>query len=300
MPLQWLCSALSANAISPFGPAAWSLLAVSRLIEIYGAAKPIPARYLPALEQSTFVIAIGLSAVAVFLYIRERNLLAPLAAVTACTAGFAVARVVLWPDSLPLRFALEVAYRIILLTAAIALVRARRGRREPATGLLAILLLTQHLNWPLLTSQIPAGIFALTQTLLGVTMLLFVFREARARTQRLTALHALTGSIILAQQQGGMMDKALEALQQLTKSKSAWFRLIEGGHLVATHAVGVSPDFLREVGIAELSQNISQLLEHGQPVTVRRNESIPEDPQLLSRKRFAICSWCPSSEKNRP
>ena len=54
----------------------------------------------------------------------------PLAAITASVAGFAVVRVLLWPDSLPLRFALEVSYRIILLTAAIALLRARRGRSE--------------------------------------------------------------------------------------------------------------------------------------------------------------------------
>jgi len=280
--------------------AAWTLLSASRFVAIYGTATQIPARYLPAVEQAAFVISIGLSALAVFLYIRERNLLAPLAAVTVCTAGFAVARVLIWPDSLPLRFALEVAYRIILLTAAIALVRARRGRGEPATGLLAILLLTQHLSWPLLNAQIPTAVFAVTQTLLGVTMLLFVFREARARTQRLTVLHALTESIILAQQQGGMMDKALDALKELTRSKAAWFRLIEGGHLVATHAVGVSPDFLREVGIAELSQNISRMLERGQPVIARRDETIPEDPQLLQSEKIRYLLMVPVLGKKSP
>ena len=56
-----------------------------------------------------------------------------------------------------------------------------------------------------------------------------------------------------------------EELQRLTKSKAAWFRLIEGGHLVATHAVGVSPGFLREVGIAELTESVSQMLERGKP-----------------------------------
>jgi hypothetical protein len=116
-------------------------------------------RYVPAVEQAAFVIAIGLFAGAVFVYIRERNLLAPLAAVTVCTAGFAVARVLLWPDSLPLRVALEVSYRIILLTAAIALLRARRGRREMASWMLAAFLLAQHLIGPF-TNQVPAGVFA--------------------------------------------------------------------------------------------------------------------------------------------
>ena len=266
--------------------AAWTLLVSSRLLAAHDAVWQIPARYLPAVEQAAFVIAVGLSAAAVLVYIRDRNLMAPLAAVTATTAGFAVARVLLWPDSLPLRVALEVSYRIVLLTAAIALLRARRGRREPASWLLAALLLGLHLDWPPFTSQVPAGAFAAAETLLGLSMLLLVFREARARAQRLTVLRALTESIVLAQQQGGMMDKALEALRQLTKSKAAWFRLIEGGHLVATHAVGVSQDFLREVGIAELSDTVSPMLQRGQPVTARKDETTPEDQDLLKSEKI--------------
>jgi len=44
----------------------------------------------------------------------------------------------------------------------------------------------------------------------------------------------LTESIVLAQQQSGMMEVALGELQKLTRSKAAWFRTIENGHLVAT------------------------------------------------------------------
>jgi two-component system NtrC family sensor kinase len=280
--------------------AAWTLLLSSRFVGTFGAATQIPARYLPAVEQAAFVIAIGLFAGAVLVYIRERNLLAPLTAVTACTAVFAVARILLWPDSLPWRVALEVAYRIILLTTAIALLRARRGRREPVSWMLAALLLVPHLDWPPFTSQLPAGVFAVAECLLAISMLLFVFREARARAQRLVVLRSLTDSIVLAQQQGGMMEKALEALQQLTKSKAAWFRLIEGGHLVATHAVGVSQDFLREVGIAELSESVSQMLEKGQPVALRRDEASPEDQHLLRSEKIRHLLMVPVLGKKSP
>jgi two-component system NtrC family sensor kinase len=280
--------------------AAWTLLVSSRFIATYGTAIQIPTRYVPAVEQAAFVIAVGLSAAAVFVYIRDRNLMVPLASVTATTAGFAVARVLLWPDSLPLRVALEVSYRIILLTAGIALLRARSGRREPASWLLAALLLGLHLDWPLFTSHVPAGVFAAAETLLGISMLLIVFREARARAQRLTVLRALTDSIVLAQQQGGMMDKALEALRQLTESKAAWFRLIEGGHLVATHAVGVSQDFLREVGIADLSDTVSQMLQQGQPLTARKEEATPEDQELLKSEKIHYLLMVPVLGKKAP
>ena len=237
---------------------------------------------------------------AVFVYIRERNLLAPLAAVTLSTAGFAVARVLLWPDSLPLRVALEVSYRIILLTAAIALLRARRGRREMASWMLAAFLLAQHLNWPPFTNQVPAGVFAAVDIALGVSILLVVFQEACARNQRLNVMRALTESIVLAQQQGGMMDKALEELLRLTRCKAAWFRLIEGGHLVATHAVGVSAEFLREVGIAEMTANVSQTLEQGKPEPIRRGDTSPEDEHLLKSEKIQNLLMVPVLGKKAP
>jgi PAS domain S-box-containing protein len=266
--------------------AGWALLAGSRLAGGHGAAMRIPERFIPAIEQAAFVVAMGLLAGAVLVYIRERNLLTPLAAITLSVGGFAVARVLMWPDSLPLRVALEVSYRIILLTAAIALLRARKGRWELGAWLLAACLIVQHLSWTPFTNELPGGVVAAADILLGLSMLLIVFGEARARGRRLKVMRALTESIVLAQQQGGMMEDALEELRQLTRSKAAWFRLIEGGHLVATHAVGVSADFLREAGFAQLSESVSQMLERGRPVTAEASGASPEDAGLLHSEKL--------------
>jgi PAS domain S-box-containing protein len=271
----------------------WALLALSRVAGAYGVAMGIPARYVPAVEQAAFVLAIGLFAGAVFVYVRGRNLLASLAAITVSVAGFAVARTLLWPDSLPLRVALEVSCLIVQLTAAGTLLRARQGRWELGPWLLAASLLTQRLNWPPFTDQIPAGVLVAADALLGLSMLLIVFGEARARARRLQVLRALTESIVLAQQQGGMMEDALKELQQLTRSKAAWFRLIEGGHLVATHAVGVSADFLREASLAELSEIVSQILERGKPVTAHRDGAASEDAWLLKTEKLRYVVMVP-------
>jgi PAS domain S-box-containing protein len=280
--------------------AGWALLATSRFAGMHGAAMRIPERYVPAVEQAAFVVAMGLFAGAVLLYIRERNLLTPLAAITLCVAGFAVARVLLWPDSLPLRVALEVSYRIVLLTAAIALLRARKGRWELRVWLLAACLLVQHLSWPPFTTGIPTARFVAADALLGLSMLLVVFGEARARGRRLKVLRALTESIVLAQQQGGMMEDALGELRRLTKSKAAWFRLIEGGHLVATHAVGVSQDFLREAGCADLTEEVSQMLERGKPVIAYRSGASPEDAGLMKAEKLHSVVMVPVLGKKTP
>src|SRR5580704_16737226 len=280
--------------------AGWALLAASRIAGAHVAAMKIPLRYIPAAEQTSFVLAVGLFAGAVFVYIKARNLLAPLVAITASVAGFAVARALLWPGSLPLRVALEVSYRIILLVAAGALLRARRGRWELSAWTLAACLLVLHLSWTPFTNRIPAGVILASEVLLGLSMLLVVFGEARLRNARLQAMRAMTESIVLAQQQGGMLDVALAELRRVTRSNAAWFRLIEGGHLVATHAVGVSQDFLREAGLAELSGSAAQTLERGKPVLTHRAGASPEDAGLLRSENVNYVVMVPVLGKKAP
>ena len=276
-----------------------ALLLASRLVAEHGGAMQLPLHYVPAVEQAVFVLAIALFAGAVLLYVRAKNLLAPLVAIAVCVAAFALVRGLLWPDLLPLRVALEVSYRIILLTAAIALLRARRGRWELSSSLLAVCLLAQHLSWPPFTSRIPAEMVVAADVVLGLSMLMVVFEEAGARARRLQVLRSLTESVI-AQPQGGMLENALGELRRVTKSKAAWFRAIEGGHLVATHAVGVSQDYLREAALAELSASASQTLERGKPVTAHRAGAGPEDAKWLKPEKILDVAMVPVLGKKAP
>ena len=79
-------------------------------------------------------------------YTRTRDLIVPLTVITPVLVGFAGARVLLWPDSLPVRVAVEVGYRLILLTASMHCSAAPR-RWEPSAWLLALSLPTLHLVW---------------------------------------------------------------------------------------------------------------------------------------------------------
>ncbi len=279
--------------------AAWTLLAASRFIGTHGLIMHIPVRQVPAIEQAAFILAVGIFAGAVFAYIQGRNFLAPLTAITLCSAAFTVARVLLWPGSLPLRVAAEVSYRIILFTAALWLLSARRGRSDVPASLLALLLLSLHLNWPPFTNQIPVALSSIAAVALGSSMFLIAFQESRARSQRLNVLSALTESIVLAQQQGGMMEKSLEELQRLMRSKAAWFRLIEGGHLVATHAVGVSAEFLREAGSSELTGEVSQILQRGHAEIARKDTAL-EDAGLLHVEKLNRLLMVPVLGKKSP
>lgn len=258
----------------------WATLVASRLAE-HAFHSKIPAPFDLVAVHSSFVLAVGLLAGAVLLYSRSRDLIVPLAVITPVLVGFAGVRVLLWPDSLPLRMAIEVGYRIVLLTASIALVRARRGRWQPAAWLLALSVLSLHLSWAPLTDRVPAPFFLAAEVAVGLSMLLVAFSEAHTRTRRLAAVRAITGSINSAQQYGNVVQTAVEELQRLTGVRAAWFRLVEGGFLVATHAVGVSADFLRDAGVVPLSEDLSKVLAQAEPVVAQRESAAPEDPQRL-------------------
>ncbi len=263
----------------------WAALVVSRLAEHCFAAR-IPAPFDAVAVQATFVLAVGLLAGAALLYTRGQDLIVSLMVITPILVGFGGARILLWPDSLPLRVAVEVGYRLILLTAAIALLSARRGRWEPSTWLLALCLPTLHIPWPPFTDRVPAAASLAAEIALGLSMLLVVFDEARARSRRLRTMQAITSSMASAQQYGNVVQSAIEELQSLTRVRATWFRLLEGGHLVATHAVGLTSDFLRDAGFAEINDDVQKLLAQTGAQVTTRNAAGPEPQECLKAEKI--------------
>jgi two-component system NtrC family sensor kinase len=182
--------------------------------------------------------------------------------------------------------AVEVGYRILLATTSVALLRARRGRWEPSAWLLALSLPFLHLPWPPLTDRVPSATFLTAEIAVGISMLLVVFDESRNLTRRLRALQAITTSIASAQQYGNVVQSAVEEMQRVMRVRSAWFRLLENGQLIATHAVGISADFLRDAGFAPVDDDIAKLLGQTDPQISTRSVAGPESKESLVREKI--------------
>src|SRR5579862_969467 len=88
----------------------WLAYLVSRWT-IRGLAEASAPRYLTAISQAEFVLAIGMFAAAILVYTHSQKLLLPLLLLTLATLGYAVARAWYWPDAFGLRVILEVSYR---------------------------------------------------------------------------------------------------------------------------------------------------------------------------------------------
>ena len=277
----------------------WTSFVASRLVgHVFGL--QLPGIYLRVIEQAGFVLAVGLLAGAVLAYTRSRNLFVPLTVITLVLVGFAGARVLLWEDSPALRMGLEVSYRILLVSAAVTLLRARWGRWEVGAWLLGLSLPWLHLSWAPLTGRVPVAVFVMAEMVLGLSMLLVVFDEARARGKRLAVTQALNEGIANAQQYGHAVQTAIEQLKRLTHARAAWFRLLEGGHLVATHAVGVSADFMRDTGFVPVTDDSKAMLERAEPQVAPADSASPENFDCLHAEKVRRVVMLPVVGKKSP
>src|SRR5207244_10851164 len=106
-------------------------------------------------------------------------------ALSLARTAYAAARALRWPGSVPLRVALEIASRLIALTASLQLIRFRWARWEIGAWLLSLSLLLQHLKWAPITDHLPPRFSLMGSMMLGLSMLLVVFDDYKLRTQRL-------------------------------------------------------------------------------------------------------------------
>jgi PAS domain S-box-containing protein len=263
----------------------WLAYFVSRCT-LHGAPADPLSSYSLAAGQAEFVLAVCLFAAAVFVYAHVKDLVLPLALIAITVVAYSIVRVLYWPDSLTLRVALEVAYRLVAFTAAIVLIRFRWSRWEIGPWLLSLSLLLLHLDWVPLNMHLPPGSALMLDLLFGLSMLLVVFDDSKMRTRRLGAVNALTTSITRAQQHGPMMATALEELKALMGAKAAWFQLLEGKKLVMAQQIGLSSDFLRERTSVALDETQERILREGNPEVIRTATADQATRAYLRKERF--------------
>jgi PAS domain S-box-containing protein len=243
-------------------------------------------RYLTAISQGEFVLAIGLFTAAILVYSHAQKLLLPVALITLSVMGFAVARAWYWPNSFSLRVVLEVSYRILLATAAFRLIRYRWARWEIVPWVLSASMLLLHLPWDPIRPYLPFGSALFANLLAGLSMLLLVLDDYKLHMRRLKVVNALTGSITRAQQQGPMMATALEELKKLMSAKAAWFRLLEGDKMVISDQIGLSKEFLRERLSVAKDDDFERTLSSAAPIVVMTSKAAEAVRPFLKQERF--------------
>ncbi|HEY1463380.1 MAG TPA: ATP-binding protein [Terriglobales bacterium] len=240
---------------------------------LHGGHTYFPEKYLLGISHAEFVLAVCMFSAAICLYTHAKDLLVPLLCIAISVMGFAFVQSLLWPDSITLRVALEVAYRIVLIATAGQLLQSRWTRKDFSVVLLSASLLCLHLNWAPVNAYFPLGITVAADLLLGISMLFVVFDDSRMQMRRLAVINSLTTSIARAQQHGPMMEAALEELKGLMGADAAWFRLIENGRMAITQQIGLSTEFVRDRNYVPTNGIFKDVLRQEEPVVLKIREA---------------------------
>ena len=242
--------------------------------------------YAVPVAHAEFILALALFVAGTFIYANARDWLAPLLAIGLVLILFAALRATLWPDSPTLRFALELSYRLLAVSAVFAVLRFRRTRREIGPWVLASGLLCLHLDLPVFSSHLPADAGVLLDIVLGLGMLLVVFDESRLHTRRLAALNALTTGISRASHNEPLTQKALQELKDLVGAEAAWFRTTDGHRLTVFQQVALSAEFLHDRGSVVFDDAAERVPEGSRPVALSQKEMGDSALPIFNREQL--------------
>jgi len=203
-----------------------------------------------------FVLAMGLFAATALMLVGVRRTVMVALALSWVIAVCAAMQPAYFPDLKNFGLGLEIACRLLVVGAAVELIRSRWGRIGVGPFLFAWIagLMTLNLKWPQLFNHIPSEGYLLAEALFGSSMLVVVLDDWRLRMRRLTVLNGLTVTIARGQNHAPMMQTALEKLKDVVQAKAAWFQLMDGNRLVPTQHAGLSADFLRAIGHPGINQ----------------------------------------------
>ncbi|HEY6306767.1 MAG TPA: PAS domain S-box protein [Candidatus Angelobacter sp.] len=260
--------------------AGWMAYGLSKLFSAFSetaASQPLWT----ALAYAAFVSAVGLFTGAVFLYVQQKALLWPAAMGLFLALALGVVRAFWLPRSAALAGAFKISCRLILLAAAVQLVRFSWGRLNAGRWLLAAALPFLHDDRVLNTHTI-LGYDILVDLVLGISMMTIVLDDSRVQIQRLDVLNAITQQISHSGDFVGAVQSFLREITQITRAKAGWFRILERDKLVLSAHLGISDESAKAARNVETGKSVgAYAIRENEVLVLRAAEAQPEYRNML-------------------
>ncbi len=190
----------------------------------------------------------------------------------------------LWGAELPLAIGSEQIFSsAICWTAAIQLLFFNRGRRQAGALLMIPMLLLLHMDAHPGHPHAWAGMDVAIELLLGMSMLMIVLDDSRARTERLSLVNSITSTIARNHEAGPLMLSILHELQKHTGASCAWYRYLLQDKMLIQQHIGLSERFLSDRRVVSLEESHAlRMIEAGTPGTFE-----PARSDAATAKQFA-------------
>lgn len=225
------------------------------------------------LSHSAFVCAAALLVTAILLYTDSKSFLLPVGAAAAGTIVLIAIRTYGFPNSFLLMMAVHLGYRVMTVAGAIQLARFNRGRLTQGPWLMVLTLLLFHMDDRHSTTHPFHDLDALIELLLGLSMLIIVLDDSKARTDRLYVLNSIGTTIAEAQDSSTLIRVALSELKSLCRARAASVRLKQGDRMVLFEQIGLPEDYVRRRRELDASTSYgARLMVERQPVKLMVRE----------------------------
>ncbi|MGC2743026.1 MAG: GAF domain-containing protein, partial [Candidatus Angelobacter sp.] len=278
--------------------AGWSVFALSKVFLALNASHP-QALMWTALAYGTYVIAVGLFAASVFLYVSHLRLLLPAVIALSAALPLEIAYSV-WRLHPSLHYAAFALCSFVSIVAATQLVRFAWGRASVGRWLLAVMLVLLHLDTVGHVHQIVGTDLAM-DLLLGLGMMAIVLEDSRTQVQRLDALNTITHQISDSREFDPTVSTILEELRRLTRAKAAWFRTLTGDKLELAAHTGLSQAFVEKLNTIDTARSVSGFaLRESEVYVLRSAESAPEIREVLMAEGIHHLLLVPVEGKSSP
>lgn len=234
---------------------------------------------------ATFIVAMGLFACSIFLYVDQKRLIPAAAAVL--LVSFVLGTLVygnLLPDFVP-PLAVELSWRLVLVMASLHLLRIAWGRLNLGRWLLAVMLVLPQLHHASGGTDVWHQV--LMDLLLGISMMVIVLDDSRVQIQRLDVLNTITNQISESRDFEPTIAVVVEELKQISRAKAAWFRVLESDKLVLAAQRGLSSAFTAQAHDIDVNLSISGFaLQDGEVYVMRASEAAPELGEMLKNEHI--------------
>ncbi len=260
--------------------AGWTVYGLAKLFTALSQTHA-PLRLWTALAYACFVVAVGLFAGAVLLYVYRKTLLRPACILLFLALVLGMVRALWLPGAPLIAGAFNLCWRLVLLLAAVQLVRFSWGRLNAGRWVLAGMLLLLH-NDVVPNAHTILGYDILVDVLLGISMMTIVLDDSRAQIQRLNVLNVIAQQISNSGDLAGTVHTVLEEMARITGAKSAWFRLLEGEKLILNAQRGLSAAFVAGVRTVDIGKSVSGYsIRESEVLVLRSAEAQPWFRQAL-------------------
>ncbi|HEU5400545.1 MAG TPA: PAS domain S-box protein [Terriglobales bacterium] len=219
------------------------------------------------LSHSAFVCATALLVIAVLLYTNSKAFLLPVSVAAVGTLILVAVRIYGFPNSFLMMLAVHLGYRLMSLTGAVQLARFNRGRLTQGPWLMVLTLLLLHMDDRHTTTHPFHDLDAIIELLLGLSMLIIVLDDSKARTDRLEVLNSIGNTIAEAQDSSTMIRSSLAELKVLCRARAAWVRMKQGERMVLLEQIGLPSDYVQQRRELDASTSYgARLMVERQPV----------------------------------